>query len=156
MQGRCVYISCYPFGNSAESCSQRPDMADKRERISDSVNSYSFIAHYRAMTVYSSGATDCKNLNPWIYSDLRSFTSLRKGNIIIPGWWCQVDSICSNQAERCVTASLKLRSWTKDLRNKIGIEINDRYFLQIGRSRFLMYLLHWEFQGQRFHGMNCS
>lgn len=64
MQGIYVYISCYPFGNSVESCSQRLDMADKREKISASVNSDSFIAHYRAMTVYSSGATDCKNLNP--------------------------------------------------------------------------------------------
>lgn len=63
MPGIYVYISCYPFGNSVESCSQRPDMADESKKISKSVNSDSFIAHYRAMAVYSSGATDCKNLN---------------------------------------------------------------------------------------------
>lgn len=65
-----------------------------------------------------------------------------------------MDSICSNQARRCVTTSLELRSWTKrlcwkDLRNKIGVEINDGYFLQIGKCRFLMYLLYLEFCGNR-------
>jgi len=47
-----------------KSCSQRPDIPDTGKGISADVNSDNFITHNRAMTVYSSGVTDHKNLNP--------------------------------------------------------------------------------------------
>lgn len=64
MQGIYVTSTVTDLAILLKSCSQRPDMPDKRERISAGVNSDSFIARNRAMTVYSSGATDRKNLNP--------------------------------------------------------------------------------------------
>lgn len=47
-----------------KSYSQRPDIPDTREGISDDINSDNFITHNKALTVYSSGVTDHKNLNP--------------------------------------------------------------------------------------------
>lgn len=49
-----------------KSYSQRPDIPDIREGILDDINGDNFITHNKALTVYSSGVTDHKNLNPWI------------------------------------------------------------------------------------------
>lgn len=64
MQGIYVTLTVTDLAIVLKSCSQKPDMPDKRERISTGVNNDSFIACNRAMTVYSSGATDRKNLHP--------------------------------------------------------------------------------------------
>lgn len=66
VQGIYVTSATANLASLLKSCSQRPDVPDKRERISTGVNSDSFIAHNKTMMDYSSGATDHNNLNPWI------------------------------------------------------------------------------------------
>jgi len=63
MQGVYVTLTVTILAILLKSCSQRPDMPGKRERVSAGVSSDSFVACNRAMTGYSSGATDRKNLN---------------------------------------------------------------------------------------------
>lgn len=65
-----------------KSCSQRPDIPDTGKEISADVNSDNFITHNRAMTVYSSGVTDHKNLNPQIIL-LSGASSLRERTILL-------------------------------------------------------------------------
>lgn len=51
MQGVYVTLAVTNLAILLNSCSQRPDMPDERERISGGVNNDSFIVHKRARTV---------------------------------------------------------------------------------------------------------